>query len=347
MLIAPISQWICFASIIAFLLFSLPAQLTAVNTDESLTQYGIFVIGFAFFIEAFLLTQKNTYRKFVEYFIYAFILYVLLLCFKSFHMYFILKIDRPTAGVGNPITFAQLLELTIPILVSLTICKSTSFVKRLGFTIIIIVMTSGLIISQTRGAWLALFITISLILLLEKAYKATIIGCGILGVLSLLQYKQIMQRASTFTSLAARTNAERIYCWSVTPDIIANYPMGVGFRHFNYTYAEFMLEEAKMVLPHAHNSFFGLATEAGIFAAVSFFIFLGIIIYKVFRNINVISNQYHRSLALGCIFGICSILLHGLVDYPVRKFNVLLLLMLEAGFAYGLANYYEKLKYGR
>jgi O-antigen ligase len=323
-----------------FLLSALPAAFIAKDISLSLKGYLIYLSGAIIFFVTYFLARKDHYRKYVERTLYLIIAYVTLLSFKSLYMYFIQGIFRPTAGLGTPITLSQFLDLTIPLLIALFLCTASSMRKKSLLFVLIGVFSLALIITYTRGAWIGLFVSVVGLMAFLSAYRQMAVGAVLVVILGLSQYSLIVKRLSALTDISYVTNLERLYGWSVIPQIIATHPLGLGFGHFKFVYPAFMLPQAQEKLAHAHQNFLGLATDAGIIAAMAFFLFIGCIFYFVVRYWNLIVCNYHRYLVVGCLFSLFALFLHGFVDYPIRKFNILALFMFEAGLAIGLTEYY-------
>ena len=157
-----------------------------------------------------------------------------------------------------------------------------------------------LVLSMTRGAWLA-FVAVALILiLLEKKYRRIAAkicaGLTIAFVIVALFSPKIQDRLSTFVNVNFQSNTERVLMWKSAAEIFKDNPIfGVGQKMFVEAYNKQYISEEARERPgeigrghtHPHNNLLHRASEGGIVGLAAFIGLYAYFFWKFF-------TQYRR-----------------------------------------------------
>lgn len=108
-----------------------------------------------------------------------------------------------------------------------------------------------------------------------------------------------------------------------------NLPFGIGYGNFVIAYPSY--ERSEMIfnkyVNHAHNDYLELIFEGGIFAAALLIIFFCLFLWRVFETIQL---PLHKAATLSILF----VLIHCVVDYPLRTLGMAIPFTLFLGFLF-------------
>ena len=224
--------------------------------------------------------------------------------------------------------FAAYMEMTIAIPLGLLFAGAVPRDKRLLYGTAIALMGTALVLSGSRGGFVALIAEVALMLMLTmRSRRGKRVGARVaLAVVLLL----IIVGGSFFvggeSSLTriAETQADggksidRSYIWGVTLNIIrANMPLGAGFGAYGVAFTPFDKYSGMERVEQAHNDYLQVASDAGLVGIVigAFFLFA---LYKTGREALAVENVYRRGIAIGALAGIFAILVHSVFDFVLH-----------------------------
>ncbi len=270
---------------------------------------------------------------------------------------------RVTSSMGNPDFLAGYLVGLIPLTFILLLMK-----RRGQFwliTTILFFQILSLILTYSRGGWVAAFLTF-LILLSLLTYANWIkdppllrsiislktavwgIACMVLigSVTAFIMWDEIAAALYRFSHLSeGESVSNRFYFYQGAAAIWLSRPiLGYGIGSFNRMFAEFRDVELSKFLPfniwnlnHAHNEFLEIAAETGIVGLVLYIAIIGLLLYQVWSTL-----LRHRSqenlILLGVFGGITAILIHNLFTVTLRHTPSAFLLWGFIGLSLGLLN---------
>ena len=244
---------------------------------------------------------------------------------------------RPT-GFNNTATFlASHMLMAIP--VALLAARQIFFSKHIRWMMagIGVLSFAVLVLSETRGGWVAFAVVCIVFALLGKGYrKRALMGMGIIAVLFVISctvYGPFQTRVMSITDPTHQTNTERILMWRSAVEIVKDYPiLGIGQDEFAYYY------NAKYISPlakergsaenprdghgHPHNNILKMASEGGIVGLGAFLILHGYILYRL-----VCQYRKERWMKLSyALFGILifvGIQMEGLTDTNINQVPIM------------------------
>lgn len=199
-------------------------------------------------------------------------------------------------------------------------------VAVLGFSAGVIATTSrmGFILLPLAIAGSLAFAPLSGLLRRKAAIlsSAALALAGLAFVATSAATRQVIARFDTLSDL-------RYEFWAETIVAAREYlPWGTGLGTFSSVYKT--IEDLNKVGPtsvnHAHNDYLQILLEAGLWGCLLVLLFLGLLAWLAVRR------GYSMPFRYAALFSILIILLHSLVDYPLRMLSLLTLF----GFLCGL-----------
>lgn len=229
------------------------------------------------------------------------------------------------------------LDVWIPIIAVALLTGKLQGNKKYIFWFASIIAVGGLICNATRGTWLAMVVTIPLLMLLYmrsklKALAAiTVVMALVAGLF--MSMPSFQHKVSSIGDTKMQSNAERLLLWQSAYNMFQDYPLtGVGYATFKKNYQEIYIspEAKEPYLGHAHNNFFHVLAECGFIGAACLLIWwLGTGVYCIKGWLRQRNPGY---LALLGLF--MGIMLQGLTEYTMGDSIVMKLFWFMLGLAY-------------
>jgi putative inorganic carbon (HCO3(-)) transporter len=197
-----------------------------------------------------------------------------------------------------------------------------SGIERVAYSISSIIMVVVLILSQSRGAWIAFAATLGFLALLRWRF-----GWAILVAVIITGFVAIFSLGSSFALDAVTTNDTtdgieiRTEIWSRAVYMIQDFPFtGIGMGSFGEIADRlypFLLSSPIGSIPHAHNLFLQIAVDLGIpgfIAWLAILLLVIIIAWKVYRQGQIMSDNWKSGLGAGLLTSQVALIMHGLID---------------------------------
>lgn len=238
---------------------------------------------------------------------------------------------------GNPNSFAGWLLFMIPLTLSIAyfgrgtavdIYKWTlAKVSKTMFWVLTILILACLVLTYTRGAWIAL--VLSLIFLGIFKSKKLLIPLIILLIVIPFVIPNTMKERILGIFYLGETEVRRHYVWREALGVIEDFPLlGSGLNTYTEVGHYYKIFEGGGYYPH--NSYLHMAAESGIFGAGAFIW----IIFTLFRislsNLKKVSDRYYGTLLIGLLAGLLGFLAHSFVDtniYTLQLGNMMWFVM--------------------
>lgn len=217
---------------------------------------------------------------------------------------------------GHPMTLAGFLITSLPILFCILLDWKQKR-KTLFLTIIFFLIGfTGLLLNGTRGAWLAIAVTLPLVTILydRSIRKILFLVVFALGTsLVFFNSPQLQNRAESITSTTLQSNTERLLMWESAYEMFKDHPVfGVGIGQYAPKYLnEYKSPEAKEKQNHCHNNFLQMLAENGVVGFIGFCLLFGYILLSSLKRALFSYSPYHV-----LIFGsTLALLLQGFTEY--------------------------------
>ncbi|MBX4205027.1 MAG: O-antigen ligase family protein [Candidatus Doudnabacteria bacterium] len=171
----------------------------------------------------------------------------------------------------------------------------------------LVVMLIALFLTFSRGAWLGVALTATILVFLKYPFKKVLAFVAILAILGLAvpQIRSRLGLAAHDASSSARVNLmlagyEKIQDSPILGNGLSGFPTTLAKQHFQGE-----------ILNYPHNIFFNFWVEMGLLGLISFF---GIIFVSAKRYDT--HRTWYTTAAVAYMF---TLILHGLVDVPYFK----------------------------
>lgn len=243
------------------------------------------------------------------------------------------KLPILTSDTIHPGVLAYNLAILLPIIIAIPLYnwKELTRAQRINIVLIGIIVSSVLVITQTRGSLLAIACALSLLIILRwRRGILAILVVAILGavLLSYLTSSELISSQAIFTDSSEKLSG-RIEIWSRALSMIADFPYsGIGMGLYadlaDSLYPFFI--NARGTVPHAHNLFLQIAVDLGIPGLISWLsIFLiviatsGKIILSNLHSEGVISaeKRWYSGFAAGVLASQVALVVNGISDSVV------------------------------
>ena len=220
-------------------------------------------------------------------------------------------------GVLSGMIQGSLLAMFLPIYILLFLHLKERRLK-IFFAVASTVGIFSLLLTGTRGAWIAAIILIPLVVLIHaerklKKLSAILVSLSLVGGIFFIT-PTLLNRVSTIADLNMQSNSERLLMWQSAWQMFKDNPLfGVGYGSYKVAYqTKYISPDAKeRTLEHAHNNFMQMLAECGI---VGFAAFVFMWIY--FSYLCLRGWTKSRNIAYLMFFSVLwGMMLHGFTEY--------------------------------
>jgi O-antigen ligase len=304
-------------------------------TIKLLRHYYMFLQSLVLFIVVMssLKDRENLFRA-VNILFFGCVIAALIFIIISFSqgMVFARRIKVPFAEFSlNEI--AIFVDPYIPIGISL-IWISYQMRKKIAILLSIIIIVIALIITQSRGAWIAVFCSTLYLFVKRRFYSGIFILLLLILILfSFEMFRQILTIRLQQIGGSDISLLERFLLWKTSLEVIKqNFLFGVGvnnFRAIKFYYGfPYLLDPAKV--HHAHSIYLDILANLGILGFFGFFGLIKTTLSRLSEIINKKSNGKVALLSLGLKGSLITFLAHGIIDCGlfrnVTMFSVMVIL---------------------
>lgn len=261
--------------------------------------------------------------------------------------------NRPVGFSKSPTFLGSFMLMTIPVLFLVPAHLFSRLPWKVfcwGCSIFSIVV---LFLTQTRGAWIAFFGTVIVLVLLEVRYrKVCLVGLIVLLMACMTafhEYPEYYTRAGQTLDPQFQSNTERVLMWKAAVQIFADHPIvGIGQDEFGLVYnRDYISLQAKErpVDPnnprsghgHPHNNLLKVLSERGLVGIAGFLLVHGFVLLQLYRAFRWAKNPNAYMFAFAAILVFVGVQMEGLTDTNLqisqiaRTYWFLLGLCLAAG----------------
>lgn len=241
------------------------------------------------------------------------------------------ELTRVFASLGNPNYLAEYMVLFVPLVLALWYQQPK---RRLELTVPLVLMTVALLLTYTRGGYLALLIALVILVFMRARRWSVFLFLAALAV-PVLAPQSIINRFISAFNVADTSNQYRVNLWIGVLEMIKKFwfvGVGLGAQAFNAVYQDFMLSEARAA--HAHNLYLQVLGEVGV---VGLFAILWAIFAVVRRTVVVGGNSRNAVLIAAVPAALVGLMFHGLVEHIWYNPKLLFAFWAVAGLGMGLA----------
>lgn len=231
---------------------------------------------------------------------------------------------RVYSTLANPNVLGLYLLLIIPICAALML-SAPGKLKKILYAVMGILLVGCLMLTYSRGCYLALLFEIAVFLVLLD-YRFLFVGIIALALCPFYLPDTIIDRFSSIGDLGDSSTAYRVNIWIGTIRMLKDYwlcGIGPGEQAFNVVYPSYGL--SAIVAPHAHNLFLQITCDAGI---VGLSVFVLLIISFLRTCCTAMKKERHndaRLFQIAAVSGCLGFLLEGMTDYAFYNYRVMFL----------------------
>jgi O-antigen ligase len=186
-------------------------------------------------------------------------------------------------------------------------------------------MSLAVMMSQSRGAWLAYGASMTAIVFMFLAHKrallamgAVVIICGVLWGITRIPNEEFDERVRTLGDMSKTESAMmRANTWCDSLRIIGDYPLiGIGANGFRMVFPQYRSAATRKEFTNAENEYVQIPVEFGIIGTA---LLTGLLICVVRSwHMNSARGLCERSIHLGVIGAVVAVAVHASVDFAVR-----------------------------
>lgn len=233
------------------------------------------------------------------------------------------KVHRAMGTLGHPNFLGYYLELNLPVVFGVFLISRKGAIKLLS-GIALLLGTASLVMSKSRGAWVAypfaMIMTVFLIYgksLFTRQLFVKIVGIFILAtVFSLFLAPAIIERfvGKDYQALAIRMPLNK-----AALSIIHQYPLvGVGMNNFSEVFKFYDTTGHSMIFKGfkhvVHNLYLLVATETGILGLIALLSIFAVPFFRTIKVVRFSEDLLLRGIAVGGAMGLWAHLIHGFID---------------------------------
>ncbi|OGY25938.1 MAG: hypothetical protein A2Z11_03285 [Candidatus Woykebacteria bacterium RBG_16_43_9] len=248
---------------------------------------------------------------------------------------------RPKGIFDHTNFLANFFLASLPIVISRELSEKTrSRIK----TFLISIGIAALIITFSRAAYGAFIVSLAIIFYfvfrefqfatVVKKLMSMMLGTSIVvgfllfiigplqpdfvpigGVRGRSQEELLAERISSSIDLEAVTNLERLQIWTAGAHMLEDHWLtGIGLENFKIRYKDYKLPEAERTEVVAHNSYFQLLIETGVFGFLSFVWFWLVLVAMSLKRILESKDLVTKSLLIGALAALVGVSLQNLTN---------------------------------
>ena len=225
---------------------------------------------------------------------------------------------RATSVFSNPNILGFYLTAIFPIALYFLV-MATTFRKRLANLLLCGTMVLCVVLTWSRGAWLAMLITTMLFFLIHtrKTLRYLLLALATVPIWIFFLPETVIHRFTSIWSFADSSTSYRMYLWRGTWDAIREFFLGGAgygvetYREVYPAYAYAGMETAE----HSHNLFLQILFSMGIFALLFFLFIVFLFVQRNLENIKLTADRTVRGMILASMCSGLALLIMGCFDY--------------------------------
>ncbi len=214
--------------------------------------------------------------------------------------------------IGSPNILGSLIILALPLAFTMYFTSSSS-VKKLFYAGLLLPLALCLVLTYSRGAWLAFIL--EAVLLGLWVDRRIIIAMVLLAVLTPALMPTVYDRLAYMASpeyLVSSERGGRLGRWDKALDYWQTSPtVGVGLGEFGGAVAARYYPEDSF---YADNWYLKVGTETGWIGLLATLLLFVIALRKARRSLDITSDDFLRCMGLGILIGMIGVLAHNCVE---------------------------------
>lgn len=247
---------------------------------------------------------------------------------------------RVTSLFENPNVLGFYLVTIFPLALYFLV-RAKGFKKRLGAFSVCTLMVVCVVLTWSRGAWLAMLISSAIFLTIytRKTLRYLLLSVFAVPFLAFLLPDTVIRRFLSIGNFADSSTTYRLYTWRGTWDAICDFfvsGVGYGVETYQAVYPEYAYAGMASA-EHSHNLILQILFSMGVFALLIFLFVVLLFVQRNLENIKLASDQTTRMMIAGALCGALALLLMGIFDYVWYEYRIFFLFWCIFGLASALA----------
>jgi putative inorganic carbon (HCO3(-)) transporter len=237
-------------------------------------------------------------------------------------------------------SYGAAIAMLYPLVIGTLFRKDISSLKRIGVIVVTIIMSTGLIFSYTRAAWLSLIAALGVYVIMQLRIKFWVVLTVMMTLTAgyvafqdditrelernrqdssenFAEHIQSMTNVSTDAS-----NLERLNRWSSAWRMFEERPfLGWGPGTYMFNYAPFQKSSETTIIStnqgdagNAHSEYLGPLCESGVLGMISFILLAIFIIYRGVTLYYQLEDSRLRMLVMSMLLGLITYFIHGVLN---------------------------------
>ena len=231
---------------------------------------------------------------------------------------------RVPSTLENPNMLGQYLLLTIP-LGGACLLGAKTWGKRVFYLCCCGIMALCMILTFSRGAWLALLFAGAIFVLFLNPRLILLAPFALIALYFVLP-DTVITRFTSIGDLTDNSTSYRVYIWMGVLAMLKDYWMcgiGPGDAAFNMVYPAYSYNQISA--PHSHNLFLQIVCDAGVVALVVFIILLFVYFRMMCSALGREKDRTSRMLQIAFTAGVCGFMVQAMTDYSFYNYRVMFL----------------------
>ena len=237
-------------------------------------------------------------------------------------------------------SYGAMIAFYIPLVIALFWIKRDNFLLKPIVLGIVLILILGLILCFTRAAWISLFISCIIAIIIQlKVNRLALFASPFILVLFLFLFQNsivsilesnrqdssdnLMEHVSSISNISTdASNMERINRWKCALKMFSEKPVfGWGPGTYQFQYASFQLSSDRTIISsnsgdmgNAHSEYLGPLCESGFLGFFTFFILVMITIIRAINMYYKSNDEIVNAWLLAIIIALTSYFIHGLFN---------------------------------
>lgn len=231
---------------------------------------------------------------------------------------------RVPSTLGNPNMLGQYFLLAIP-LGGACLLGAKTWGRRIFYLCCCGIMCLCMILTFSRGAWLALLFAGTIFLLFLNPRFILLVPFALVALYFVLP-ETVITRFTSIGNLTDNSTSYRVYIWMGVLAMLKDYwlcGIGPGDAAFNMVYPAYSY--SAIAAPHSHNLFLQIVCDAGICALVVFFLLLFHYFRMLCAAVSREKDWQSRLFQIAFGSGVCGFLVQAMTDYSFYNYRVMFL----------------------
>lgn len=236
--------------------------------------------------------------------------------------------------------YAAAIAMFIPVMIAFSRLRETPIQERFFSLVMVLILTTAIILSYTRAAWISLLIALVAFIVYYFRigfWKVFFSGAALLSLFLVFRGDIVMKleknRQDSATDINKHlqsisnistdaSNLERINRWNSALRMWQERPLlGWGPGTYQFNYAPFQKSGEMTTIStnagdrgNAHSEYIGPLAESGVLGALAFLSVVLLVIYHSTTSYSRSKSPENRTLLLGVLLGLATYFTHGMLN---------------------------------